>query len=404
MTPNAPPLSVAEAWAVLASAVAPAEARREPLQAALGRVLAESIRADADQPPLDQSAIDGFAVAAGSGPGRFTLGAEWLPGRPPAEKPPGPGIVCRVFTGTPLPADCELVMLEDAEVDGEAVRTTVASSPRLIRRRGGSLRRGDPLLEAGVVLGPGEIALLASAGVVRPRVIPAASVLHLTTGSEIVPAEATAAPWQIRDSNGPLVRSLLPGTGCTAVAQRHVGEGVEELTDAVGAVEPHDFLLVSGGSSVGRHDNTAAALEALGFEIVFRRINVRPGKPLVFARRGRRFAFGIPGNPVSHFAVFHAFIAPALRAFAGLPAPAAQTAGLVGAVEPSGDPREVLWPGRLRLRAGALEVHARPWVHSGDLAALRGIDALIHLSTPAGAPAGETVSILPCLALPPATT
>lgn len=396
MTSDSSLLSVAAARTILDAEIYPGEPLPSTLDAALGRVLAETVEAPADHPSLDQSAIDGYALEADSPAGEYSLVGEWRPGSPPAEAAPAPGTACRVFTGTPLPAGCGLVKVEDAVAAADSVRTGLPSSSSWIRPRGGSVRAGATLLEAGAQLGPGEIAVLAAAGRAAPILFPTPRVLQISTGREIVPAAAPAEPWQIRDSNGPMLAALLRQAGCHRIEHRAVDEAVDSLATAVEAAAPFDFLLVSGGSSVGRYDNTAAALEAMGFEILFRRINARPGKPLVFARRGRQYAFGIPGNPVSHFAVFHVFIARALRCFAGLDADETLSARLVENVAASEDPRETFWPARLRLREGRLEAGPLPWVHSGDLVALRGIDGLIHLPAGAGADAGDAVEVLPC--------
>ncbi len=389
-------IPVAEAFALIDSNVAAAAAIRVPLERAFGRVLAEPVVAESDHPPLDQSSIDGFAVAANAEIGWLNEEGEWLPGEPPSEAAPAAGEARRVYTGTPLPPGCALVMMEETESRGKRVRINVEPSTELIRGRGGSIRSGDLLLDKGTPIGPGETAVLASVGATRPSVIPAPTVLHLTTGREIVPADGPVQPWQIRDTNGPLIRALLTQTGHSPGAHRHVDESVESLLAAVEQADPFDFLFVSGGSSVGQYDNTAVALESMGFEILFHRIHARPGKPLLFARRGRQWAFGLPGNPVAHFTVFHAFLQRALRSFAGKPPIPPLQARLGAPTPPSTDPRETFWPAALAVINGMLETTPRPWLHSGDLAALRGINALIHFPASTQAPAGQMVSVLPC--------
>jgi molybdopterin molybdotransferase len=384
-------ISVAEALARLDSEVMPRSSRPVPLAESLGCVLAGEVRAMEDQPAFDRSAIDGFAVAAGSVAGDFNLAAHIQPGdaTPP---PPAAGTALRVFTGSALPENCGLVMQEDAVVRGHRVTLNRAASTDLVRRQGSSVRAGARLLAAGERIGAGEIAVLASGGVVRPRVIPAPRVLHLTTGREVVPADKTPGPGQIRDTNGPLVEALLRAAGAVALTPGHVDESTGALVDAVQAAGDFDLLLVSGGSSVGEHDRTAPALTALGFNLLIQRVSVRPGKPLLVARRGDQWAFGLPGNPVSHFAAFHVFVSRAIRRMRGLPVAAFPRMRLGAGAPLSASARETFWPARL----GPATVCARPWLDSGDLAALAGVNALIRL--PAGhVPAiGDEVEVVVC--------
>jgi molybdopterin molybdotransferase len=389
--PDNPLISVDDVLARLDSEVAPRPAKPVPLAEALGCVLAGDVLAESDQPAFDRSAIDGFAVKAGSAAGDFILGRDVLPGDPAPSSPPA-GTALRIFTGSALPRDCGLVMQEDATVKGDRVTLQRAETTGLIRYRGSSVRAGARLLATGNRIGAGEIAVLASAGVVRPRVIPAPRVLHLTTGREVVPADATPGPGQIRDTNGPLVQALLQATGAVPLPSGHVDESAETLVQAVQAAGDFDLLLISGGSSVGEHDRTPQALVALGFKLLVQRVNVRPGKPLLVAQRGEQWAFGLPGNPVSHFAAFHVFVARALRRMRGLPTAAFPRIRLGAGAALSPSARETFWPARLDQAV----VCPRPWLDSGDLAALAGVNALIRL--PAGqAPAtGAEVEVVVC--------
>lgn len=393
--PDIPLISVDDVLARLDSEVTPRPAKPVPLAEALGCVLAGDVRAESDQPAFDRSAIDGFAVKAGSAAGGFVLGREVLPGDP-APASPTAGTALRIFTGSALPQDCGLVMQEDAIVQGDRVTLRRAATTGLIRYRGSSVRAGARLLAAGERIGAGEIAVLASAGAVRPRVIPAPRVLHLTTGREVVPADTTPEPGQIRDTNGPLVRSLLQAAGAVPLPSCHMDESAEALVQAVQAAGDFDLLLVSGGSSVGEHDRTPQALAALGFELLVRRVNVRPGKPLLVARRGGQWAFGLPGNPVSHFAAFHVFVARAIRRMRGLPVAFFPRIRLGAGAGLSPSARETFWPAYLATTSSPATVCPRPWLDSGDLAALAGVNALIRL--PAGqAPAtGDEVEVVVC--------
>lgn len=393
--PDNPLISVDDVLARLDSQVARRPAKPVRLAEALGCVLVADVLAESDQPAFDRSAIDGFAVKTDASAGDFVLGGDILPGDP-APALPETGTALRVFTGSALPRDCGLVMQEDATVKGDRVTLNKAANTDLIRRQGSSVRAGARLLAAGDRIGAGEIAVLASAGAVRPRVIPAPRVLHLTTGREVVPADMTPGPGQIRDTNGPLVQALLQTAGAVPLIPRHVDESADALVKAVQGAGDFDLLLVSGGSSVGEHDRTPLALAALGFELLVRRVNVRPGKPLLVARRGEQWAFGLPGNPVSHFAAFHVFVARALRRMRGLPTTVFPRIRLGAGAGLLPSARETFWPALLETTVGPALVCPRPWLDSGDLAALASVNALIRL--PAGpAPAtGDEVEVVVC--------
>lgn len=389
--PENPLIAVDAVLARIESEVTPRPAKLVPLAEALGCVLAADVLAESDQPAFDRSAIDGFAVRAGSAAGGFTLGRDILPGDP-APARPAAGFALRLFTGSALPRDCALVLQEDATVTGERVTLKRAATTDFIRYQGSSVRAGARLLAAGNRLGAGEIAVLASAGVVTPRVIPSPRVLHLTTGREVVPAHTAPGPGQIRDTNGPLVHALLKAAGAVPLAPGHVDESAGALVDAVRAAGDFDLLLVSGGSSVGEHDRTAPALAALGFELLMRQVNVRPGKPLLVARRGDQWAFGLPGNPVSHFAAFHVFVSRAIRRMRGLPSAAFPRMRLEAGAPLSASARETFWPARL----GGAGVSAHAWLDSGDLAALAGVNALVRVPAGQAPVSGDEVEVVAC--------
>ncbi|GAB4247990.1 MAG: molybdopterin-binding protein [Candidatus Methylacidiphilales bacterium] len=388
-------ISVREAWTILASSIRPLPAINLPLDDCLGYVLAAPALADTDQPPFDRSSIDGFACRLGAEEETFRVVGEILPGSPP---PPliAPGEAWRVFTGSALPPGTALVMVEDVLDQGQTVQFRIQPDPRLVRVRGSTARAGDCLLPSDTPLGPGELALLASAGIVDPWVIPKPRVLHITTGREIVPPSVQPQPGQIRNTNRVLIHHLLTLAGAGPLPGCHVDEAVESLVAAVQAAPAHDVLLVSGGSSVGAHDRTPEALKALGYDLRIRAVAVRPGKPLLFAVRGEQIAFGLPGNPVSHLATFHLFVRPALRRLAGLPPIAPFQARLKTGAPLRPDRRETFWPCSLGWDDCSLTACPRPWLDSGDLTALAQVDGLLRLPSDQAVPKeGDTVEVIP---------
>jgi len=386
-------LSVEQVWEILTSRTSVLPARRVPLADALGLRLAERLLAPADEPAFDRSAMDGFAVADSALPGRFRIVGECPPGQP-VPPPVGDGEAMRVFTGSALPPGVRVVMQEDAGLDGEFVVIERIGGPSHVRLRGSAARMGEVLLSSGVTLTPAALAVLASAGEVSPLVTPRPRVFHLTTGSEIVDASLQPGPGQIRNTNAPLVRALLEESGAFWMGTRHAGEDPREALEICrdASHARADLLLISGGASGGAHDHTGEVLQELGFEMLCRKVNCRPGKPLLVGIKEGQMAVGLPGNPVSHFVTFHVFVRQILALLGGLPPAVWKSVPLCegGVVRP--DSRETFWPASLQ----ATGASALPWLDSGHLGALVGVNALIRVPSGKQPLAGELVEVLCC--------
>ena len=359
-----------------------------PLAQALGLVLAQDALAPDDLPAFDRSAMDGYAVALDDDSERFAVVAEIQPGAMPAITL-ARGECARIFTGAAIPAGAsQVVMQEDARREGDCMIPVRRDRRTNIRLRGEDASRGAALVSAGRRLHAGELALLAHAGLIAPQVVPPARVMHIATGGELVDPASTPGPGQIRDTNSTLIAALLAGSGAQLVHQARCADDLAGLTATVRAVpaDAWDMLLLSGGGSVGDYDFGARSLAALGFTVHFSRVNLRPGKPLIFATRGRQAAFVIPGNPVSHFACYHVAIALALAQFAGIAAgwPLVEIEMAEDFAAPA-DLRETYWPAHVFIGEGRLRVRPLVWQSSGDLCGLAGANALLQLIP--GAPA-----------------
>ena len=375
-------LTVDELWQLIDQTVQALPSCVAPLDEVLGRRLGESVAADADMPAFTKSAIDGFAVLADSQPGRFRIAGETRPGMA-ASSVPRAGEAIRIYTGSALPPDgVGLVMVEDAEVMGSEVALKVGPAHKHIRERGSQARSGQILLSAGTSLGAGAVALLASVGKTRVQVSPRLQVAHLVTGSEIVSAGEVPAAGFVRDSNSHLVAALLQEAGVERTFHSYSGETVEEGANRLREVDA-DVFLVSGGASVGAYDGTAEVLRQLGFSIHSERVRSRPGKPLIFATRGSQVAFGLPGNPLSHFVCFHLFVRRAISRLSGLALPPLVTAELSGDTPPP-DSRETWWPAELKIVKAKLQAIPLPWRDSSDLTGLAAANALLRIG-PSGA-------------------
>lgn len=395
--------TVSDLWIQLDALASPLPAERIPLDRALGRVLREPVVAPEDQPPFDRSAIDGYLVRADETAVVVAIAARASPGSP-APALPAPGTAVRILTGGALPTDnAALVMQEDTEPVGDGhLRLLQPPSTRHIRRRASQARAGDELLPAGHRLRAGSLALLASLGATQPLVTRRARVAHLVTGGELVAPDATPATGQIRDSNSTLIAALLEDADAHLVWHRRVSDArdatASALTDALAT--DADVVLISGGASVGDHDHTAALLAAQGFTLHCEKVASRPGKPFIAASRDGRLAFGLPGNPLSHFVCFHLFVKRVLARLAGTtPAPfvrAALDPDTAHLLRP--DPRETWWPCVWTERGPLRTARPLPWRDSSDLTVLLLADGLLRVSAPPSPDlgAGTDVTVLPC--------
>ena len=381
-------LSLDEAIAEIKSRCQPLPAVRVPLTEAFGRVLRETVCAPEDLPPVDHSTRDGYAMLQNDTSDTFQIvdtlhAADWKP------RQLKPGEAVRVATGASLPCEnLRVVMRENVERTGDQIRIARRETATNISFRGEDLRAGEPLLQTGAKLDAGALAILATAGHVNPLVSPRLRIVHFTTGDEIVPPEQTPKPGQIRDSNSFLIHGLLQNFSCE-LRQAHLPENFEQAKHLVSAfsLQPSafDLLLVSGGASVGEKDFTRALLEALGFEIVFNQVNLRPGRPLIFGVNGRRVAFGLPGNPLSHFVCFHFAVVTALTRLTGGEPPKFLRGQLADKLDDNPCPRETLWPAKLEISPDATaRLHPLAWANSSNVACLASANALIRVPATTG--------------------
>ncbi len=387
-----------DAWSIILIRTTQLAAMRVPLADALGRTLRSVGRADADSPPFDASAMDGYAVRRADLSQPLRIVGESQAGAV-FSGPIKAGECVRIFTGAPVPAgaDC-VVKQEDAVREADLVRVLRADGPGFIRRRGENRRTGDIVVPAGTRLGPPELAALAAAGVTQPEISRVPRCAHLITGNELVAPDQVPAGAQIRDSNSTLIAALLAHHGAELIGHAHARDDLAAARAAVEAFPAHDVLLISGGASVGDHDFARPLLKALGYELHFEQVNLRPGRPLVFASRGKQLAFALPGNPVSHWVTFQLFVAPVLRKLeTGIDAIPPRLTGRLapGATRPAPDQRQTFWPCRADIVNGIPELTPLPLASSGDSSGLAGANALLPLPANNLDPA-QPVEFIPC--------
>jgi molybdopterin molybdotransferase len=380
-------ISYSEARLLVDEYAARLAAAGPPEQAALldglGRVLAEPVLADRDQPPFARSTRDGFACRADAvtaGPltviGLLKAGDAWTRGEMNRDE------AVEIMTGAALPpgADC-VAMVEHVEREGDRIRLlggrTLSAGENFIPA-GAEARAGSTLVAAGTRLGPAQIAAAAAVGKARLRVYPRPRVAILSTGDELVPLETEPMPFKIRNSNSYSLAAQVLALGGEPLIQPIAGDSEAALAGAIrAACEPGcDLLLLSGGVSMGKYDLVEGVLASLGARFFFTGVRIQPGKPLVFGELsglGGRPLFGLPGNPISTMVTFALFVAPVLTALGGEPgyAPRFSEARFVfGSAEPvSLKPglRRFL-PARLTANADAATVAVVPWQGSGDIA------------------------------------
>ena len=375
----------------------PVETESISLDQALHRVLREPAMTTEDQPPFDRSSIDGYLVRAEEPLGKVQLISTHSPGQPVPSLPPA-GSAIRVLTGSAVPTHAALIMQEATRpAESGLIELLIKPDPTLIRLRGSHSKKGATLLTAPSVLEPGSITLLASLGITQPKVSRMPRIVHLATGGELVDPAQKPAGGQIRDCNSILIRTLLTSFSAALLTQKRVGDDRLTLTRTLQqslATHP-DILLLSGASSVGDHDHASSVLEELGFTILLRQVAVRPGKPLILAQKGKTLAFGLPGNPLSHFVCFHLFVRRALLRLLGLTPSPFLSATLSPGATIKANPRETWWPCHLQSSQGSLTAQPLPWKDSSDLSCLANTNALLRV--PAGQEARSPCEVLPTI-------
>jgi len=402
MTTAQPYPTPAEAEALVRGQVRALPLEVRPLESLAGAVLAQSVRAERDQPPFDRVTMDGIAFSCAAwreGRRRFCIAGVQAAGTPPLQLAAADDCI-EVMTGAILPTGCDVVVpVERIDIhDGWAsVEENLAVEPFLnVHTRGVDCREGDMLLATGVRLGAPELAVLASAGLPRAQVHAEPRVLIVGTGDELVAPGEPIADWQVRRSNTYALRAALALRGFTRLAEDHLPDDPVVLKERIAThLATHDVLVLTGGVSMGRFDHVPRTMQALGVREVFHKIAQRPGKPLWFGIGPQgQVVFGLPGNPVSALVCLVRYVMPGLLAMMG-------SRGLPVESVPLGAPFRVkpaLWyflP--VQLERSALQgvvAMPRPTRGSGDFVSLLGTDGFVELPPgPAEYPVGHLAPV-----------
>jgi molybdopterin molybdotransferase len=383
--------NLSEAQQRILAAVHPLPPRRESLSQALELVLAGDLVSPHAWPAWDNSAVDGYAVRAAdvasaseNNPLHLRVAGAIAAGQPAGE-PLEPQSCRRIFTGAPIPAGADAVVMQEQtrlHHEGYIAVLEPVEPGENIRRAGDDMAAGATVLRAGTRLGPAQVALAASIGCAELETHPRPRVGILVTGAELVEPGRPLAAGQIYDSNSYALTGFVRAAGAEPVELGIADDTREDLAEKLDyALGACDAVVTVGGVSVGDYDLVKPVLEELGCTTAFWRVNIKPGKPFVFATRGRQVIFGLPGNPVSAAVTFLLLARPALLRLRGLrevelPAvPAVVAAEFVNRSD-----RPHYMRGRLESRGGPWQVWPLPQQGSHQLMSLAHADCLVAVA------------------------
>ena len=392
---------------LLAGARIATDTEAVPTQAAAGRVLASGLRSAIDVPPLDNTSMDGYAVRCAdvTVAGTKLAVAQRIPAGSVGHTL-APGTAARIFTGAPLPAGADAVVMQElCAPDGDAVTVNHVPHPgEWIRRRGEDIAVGREVLAAGTRLTAAHVGVAASVGAAQLKVYRRLRVALFSTGDELAMPGEPLKPGGIYNSNRYTLRALLEGLGCV-VADLGIVPDTREATRAAlrDAAAGNDLILTSGGVSVGEEDHVKPAVEAEGALDLWK-IAIKPGKPLAFGRvggnlgagdtagKGAAAFIGLPGNPVSSFVTFVMLVRPFILKSQGATELRPRARGLQADFDFKGDPRREFLRARIN-DTGGLDLF--PNQSSGVLTSCTWADGLIDNPPRRAIVSGDTVRFLP---------
>jgi molybdopterin molybdotransferase len=317
-------ITVEAAKSILKKHVRSLDVVQQPIEVAVGMVLSKDIRAAADMPRFDQSAVDGYAIVLDKSSklvaNRFKVLHEIKAGDAPLLRTQR-NAAYRIFTGAPVPKGtfC-IVMQEQVALDGGDIilSSDTIKHLRHIRLRGGNFRKGTVVLKKGVALTPAAIGLLAALGAVTVPVYRRPVIGLLVTGNELVQAGNLLRTGQIYESNSMSLRAALQSSGfslSTIVRARDTANAVDRALGKLLAA--CDVVLVTGGISVGKYDFVHASLQKQRVRELFYKVAQKPGKPLFAGTRRKKLIFALPGNPAAVLVCYHEYVLPSLRQMVG---------------------------------------------------------------------------------------
>ena len=324
-------ISVEAALEIILSEIKPLGLERTSILLALGRVLGEDICASIDNPPWDNSAMDGYALRAsdtkGASRGKPAILRiiEDLPAGYVAKKSVKRGEAVRIMTGAPIPGGTDaVIMVEDtdkSEVRSQKSEVKIFREAKIrdnIRRAGEDFKKGALVLKKGTAIRAAEVAMLATVGKPNVCVYQRPKVAVLSTGDELVEIEETPSNGKIVNSNSYAISAQIKACGAVPVQLGIARDAKKDLMDKLSYGLASDCILSSGGVSVGDFDFVKDVLKEMGSEMRFWKVAIKPGKPLAFGIINNKPVFGLPGNPVSAMVAFEQFVRPAILKMMGV--------------------------------------------------------------------------------------
>lgn len=394
-------IPVAEALELVLAASALTDVEDVPLGDALGRTLAADLRARADHPNVDNSALDGYACRAGDtasasseAPARLRVVGEVPAGRP-YDGTVGPGEAVAIYTGGAMPRGADAIVPVEATVrEGDVVALSQPARREDVRPRGQDLREGDVGLTRGRRLDAAALALAAGMGHASVPVRRAPRVGILATGTELVSPGGTLRPGQVYDANASGIAALVQAAGGVPRLLPRIPDDPDVLARALEREAQLDLILTSGGVSMGRYDLVRDLMFDRG-DVAFWKVLMRPGGPTLFGRLGDTPLLGLPGNPVSSLVVFLVFGRAFLERALGSsePPPYRRRRGAVAAEELSAGAKELLL--RVRLRGDPVpEARTTGSQNSGILRSMVEADGLAVLPPSARVAVGDRLEVI----------
>ena len=318
-------LNYEDARALVFQNVKPLEKCTRPLTESQGLALSDDILAPHGMPSFDNSGVDGYAVQAqdlaqASAENPVLLeNLGYIAAGDSVNEKVNSGQCMQIATGAPLPKEADsVVMKEDIEVEDSKIRYTQSiQAKENVRYHGEDIPEGDTIIPTGTVIGPVQIATLATFGFSQVPVHQVPKVSIVSTGSELIDVVGQPAEGQIRESNRFMLAGMVRQEYCEILKISMIPDLPELLNEEFEEALKADVTLICGGMSIGEKDFARPILKELGVEEIFWKIKFKPGKPLFFGRRGKTWVFGLPGNPASSYVLFEEFVRPALRKMMG---------------------------------------------------------------------------------------
>ena len=290
------------------------------IKESLNRVLHENVYSDMDMPPFDKAAMDGYACRIEDIENELEV-IETIPAGYKPQKEIGRNQCSKIMTGAMLPlgADCIIIVEDVEEISETRIKYKKTETGINICSKGEDVKKGQPLLQKGIRITTKEIGTLALTGCVAPLVSIKPKVGIIATGDEIVEPYAMPMQTQIRNTNSYQLITQLKDFGCEPIYYGIVSDNEQDIGNAIAKAKIDcDLILLTGGVSMGVFDLVPGLLKDNGFNILFEKVAIQPGKPTVFGRDKDKFVFGLPGNPVSSFLIFEIFVKEFLAGMMGL--------------------------------------------------------------------------------------